>query len=818
MNLDLTLLAKKNQTIEQHTREAMDCATIILNRLGSVVQRMAEALPLDCFNKHTSSVEQVKTFITENVQFHDYGKVNPYLQEQIKSTNHHSKEKRQHAIYSYLLWLCKKEGEQGLQPTHELWYLIAYGTIKGHHNRLRLPDMTKASVKDLNDLIGDLFAWGVIDEQDKKSIRKGIARLNKTKSSEYADIALTIAKLSYSVLTLSDSIASSEIPPSDYELAVNRLIGKTISQTDLLTRINDSQTAKAVQSSSISVDETFEDQIELNDIRTLLNKKSSHAYNSSADIYVLEAPVGAGKTHSSLSLAKEIIKEKNKRKIVSVFPLNSVQAQYQETVLNEMKADEQWINVINSESLFRAPDLQYDLEELENVNKSNMWLFERSCFSSEWVITSHVRFFDTLACITRQSSLGFLSLIDSVVIIDEFQTYPPHYWEGIWNELLRLSDFLGITWIFTTGTFPVSKKQLLNAYGNRISYVLTDEENNQLFSHAKIKGRCDIITLSDEPYHTMKELSLDIMERIKEKKEFNQFLICLSFVKHAKEVFEHLSHYLPEYHVYFLCGRHSSAYKKELIRKIHEHNQPKHRQERMILVTTKTVECGMDFDFDYGFKEHDMFPSVEQLSGRINRHSLRKNGGLELFSIKRREMDIEKYFSSFRNSQAIDLMNNKAFLTLFHHLYAYNKMNVKTKQKIVDRFHHQLDYDEHEKFLRIIQSNHYTMDIYLVKSDEEAETFRSIVNSFSFGNSYAEQIIQSMKLRKELECFQMTVSLKWLMHHLRYRLVANELDGIPFYLIGDQSDPLSILDRFKVGDVSSYLEKEIEDEESYEFY
>lgn len=816
MNVDLTLPAKSDdqgyETIQEHTDNVVEVGFIILENFSSELERLCsdvgDSIPFE------SSSPSLSDFILNLLRFHDYGKVNPYFTEHIQGSFRETRE-RKHSLYSYLLWLCNEnpkldDVDEGI---FDFKNAVSFSVIVGHHGSL------KKWEKDSDNILGNSFSyhiknlydWGMLNEEEEEHLNELISILLERNVPVSDSSSLTLSKFIFSVLCISDSIASSDIQKEDYSIAVDDLLGKDIQSTDVLEMITNSDISKMVDKSKLSSTDEFSNCKEMNDVRILLNKKASAAWDKDVDIYILEAPVGTGKTMSSLSLANEIVKMEKKKKIISTFPLNSVQGQYQKNMEEDIGIKEEHMNVINSESLFKV-DFEFEKEEKnkdnpENqikISDSNLWLFERNCFSNEFLITSHVRFFETLTSITRKSSLGYLSLFNSVVVIDEFQNYPKEYWESIWSELLRMSRLFGVKWIFTTGTFPVSNSQLTSLYGEKIKYVLSDKDNTELFNHSSVKGRSDIKKLSDEVYDDAESIGHDIVESIQnqEESDFTQYIVCVSLVNTARKLYDIVSNELKDYEIQFLCGRHSNSYKKAMVEKVTQINQD--RSKKFILVTTKTVECGMDFDFDYGFKEFDMFDSVEQLSGRVNRSKKRDKGWVEVFLFDRYKMEKEKLYD--RTDESLDLLRDKNFRKLFENMYKENKLELSQKEEELIQLNKTLNYEEYKKRMTIIEDDGYITDIYFVKS-MNVDNFLKKVRSFETTGTFSDKIQQSIKLREKLEPFRMKVTTKWLKRQVDDTLIQQEVNGIVYFLLGDDEKFEEIVEVDEVLGISSYVEK-----------
>lgn len=820
MNVDKGLIAKningQTESIAQHTNNVLVVAEEILKRIKKVLNTISQKLSDEFYADEALKSEEVTNFITNLVEYHDYGKINPNFQAHING-EHKSSDERKHAVYSFLLWLVNSLNEGTISDTR---FMIAYGVIVGHHGKIKdfRRKVDSSMIENYYDYCESLTKWGAISEKEEEMVcdylelkmRKGVIL-----KDEYAFLLM---KLAFSVLVISDSIASSEISANNYKEAIEYLLFRDIGKTTINEQIKNSPIARIVEESVLTSKDDFSKAKNLKEIRILLNKKSRASFDEDANIYVLEAPVGTGKTLSSLSLASEIMEKSKKQKLISVFPLNSVQTQYQETIQNDLKIESKFIDVVNSESLF---GLEKEKEEVGfEINEANLWLFEASCLSSEFIITSHVRFFDTLTALSRKSALGFLNLKDSVVVIDEFQNYPYSYWEKIWHELNMLSDVFGVKWIFTTGTFPVSYEQLQEQYGSKTKYVLSEKENQELFSSTFVKDRCELEKLENYKNETLEETIADIIKDIKKKEEkgYTQFLICASFVKTTKEIHKFIEEeFDDEYTVYFLTGRHSREYKKEIIKRIAKHNQ--HRTDKIMLVTTKTVECGMDFDFDCGYKENDMFDSVEQLGGRVNRSNLRETASLVIFELNRKKFNKEKLY--YFTDEVFGKLKGKEFRTLYEEMYEKNRMALaKGSEEMTDLF---ADFNllNYKEAMNIIPKDGFLETIYLVRNEDKVEFEREIKeHSGTNSNSYAEKAKQSLLLRKELEKFQVTVSKYWLKKN-EGEFCEMNFEGLTYFLMVKDENMDDILEKYELvseeGIVVSFLEKDSE-EKTYEFY
>lgn len=808
------ILAKPEETLEQHTNKVIIVCEIILSRVEKVIGKFAEVIGEDFFINDSGKSEELREYIVKLCQYHDYGKVNPHFQRYIRGDWSVPTENKEHSIYSFYLWLINFVNSNPSINNRTLIkrVLIAYGVIAGHHGRLKVLKSrfaTREGILTNQKYIKKLYEWGVLDQSDVKTlmIKMKVMQSELTKNDTYTEqYLLTFSKFAYSILVNSDSIASSNITQTEYETMVNQLFFRNINDVNFDCAYNTMPVINSVNRSLISVEQDFIEMKVMNDLRTLVNKKAKDSYEEGIDIYILESPVGSGKTLSSLILVIKILYNDGKKKLINTFPLNSVQSQYVKTIVEDIGIDEEYVNVVNSESLFGAEsEFQEGQEEALRVEESNLWLFNRNCFANEIIITSHVRFFDTFTCVKRKGALGFLSLIDAIVVIDEFQNYRKEYWYQIWGELLKISKVLGTKFIFTTGTLPVSEKQILDNYGEKVKKVFTSKQNKQLFASPLIKDRCKIEMLGEGEFSSIESLKEEIVKdfRVRERQGWRQFIICMSFVEHTKQLYSLLKDEISGYYIYYLCGRHSPEYKKALIKKIKEHNN--NMEDKVILVTTKTVECGMDFDFDYGYKEFDRFDAVEQLSGRINRSNKKVGCGAKVFIWKRKKLEDEKLFEF--SEDVLEKLNNKEFVQLYEDVYQNNKIDIKSVEDYLNVLHLRCNYSEYSDKMKVIDNDNFTTDIYWVLPSEE-ERFIKTYSNLPASITFAEKVQNSIRLKKKLERFEMTVTNFWLsdMVELGY-LKELHINGVNYYIVKNEKAFIAYcVDKYKIDNVVSYIE------------
>jgi CRISPR-associated endonuclease/helicase Cas3 len=85
----------------------------------------------------------------------------------------------------------------------------------------------------------------------------------------------------------------------------------------------------------------------------------------------------------------------------------------------------------------------------------------------------------------------------------------------------------------------------------------------------------------------------------------------------------------PDWNVYHLSSHLTPRDRETILTKVHA---ALGKSQKILLVATSVVECGIDFSFDLGFREKGSMLSTIQFGGRVARHE--KNGIVYEFSFK----------------------------------------------------------------------------------------------------------------------------------------------------------------------------------------
>jgi CRISPR-associated endonuclease/helicase Cas3 len=244
-------------------------------------------------------------------------------------------------------------------------------------------------------------------------------------------------------------------------------------------------------------------------------------------------------------------------------------------------------------------------------------------------LLSHVKFFDILTGISKDDNYIFHRLANSIVIIDEIQTYSPDFWAKIVYLLDMYAKNFNIKFIVMSATLPkigkIIDSQFTFLVSNKQDYFLNPNfaQRVQIITEVrKINEPKDIYKQLKDKSTKYQNLETNDSKKVKTIIEFITKKGADEFYKHAKKVNEIFDE------IFILSGTILEPRRKEIIefiKKTHDKN--------ILLVTTQVVEAGVDIDMDIGFKEKSLVDSDEQLAGRINRNSSKEGNKLFLFCI-----------------------------------------------------------------------------------------------------------------------------------------------------------------------------------------
>jgi len=576
-------------TPDETLAEHLDCTKKYLDKIikKKHLEPLIDALIEHIDNKHSTLIKEM---FYNAIYLHDLGKMNPCFQSKKMqnplfkehegcSDSKHSFGGVVYFIDYYKPMIEKVEEDADYYRLIYILYNFSYHIAK-HHSRL-----TK-----IEEYLSDKRE----EHPEFENVKKDVALYLDKKFEFYI-----LNRLLFSLLVSSDYYATSEymakMPTDDFGL---------FSQEE---KVN-------LKSSFDAYVQKFGEPKGINKLRSEIFKEAESNLLQHLDkhIYYLEAPTGSGKTITSINLALQLLNHNNRlNKLFYIFPFNTLVEQTK-NVFDEIFEDKLKIETINSIS-----PIELESEQEENESNYTQSYISRLFFHSPAIISTHVALFNILFGTSKEDNFPLWQLANSVIILDEIQSYNNNLWWYMVEFFDKYAQLLNMKIIIMSATLP--KLDFFLEKKSNFVDLISPKKRDAFFTNDYFKSRVevDFSLLKDEP------IELEELEAFFDEIKGDYQKILFEFIKKqsARAFYEQIRK--SNENVYELSGDDNKAYRQYVINKSKEDNP-------IIIVATQVIEAGVDIDMDLGFKDISTLDSEEQFMGRINR-SCNKRGSKVYF-------------------------------------------------------------------------------------------------------------------------------------------------------------------------------------------
>lgn len=670
---------KKPETLSEHINLVNSYLLHLVDQhqLDGVIDTLVSCYLEDIKVANRDLADEIKKQFIFSVCFHDHGKINENFQaDETKMANPFFKDKinlespitTNHSALSAYIYLIKqfdeiskffKNSDQISLVTTA--YLFSYIIFKHHSSMLSDTVLetvnmdTLFALKDKKESIRFLEEYLQIfhfDINPKVLMLVGNDRAIKNcfDLSSKSTAMYGLIKLGFSLLTASDYLATNEYSTG---LATQDLGVFSKARVDQIYH-NVSEKAYRVNSPS-KINFNAQTYSELASYKFLNPTEQSGANlnilrkemgievlrnireNSDKNLFYIEAPTGGGKTNLSALAAIELLKHGQGRfnKIFYVFPFITLITQTVASLKDTLGLTGDEIIELHSKASFSEKsdnDGLYGRDKLNYIAN----LFAHYPIS----LLSHVSFFDILKTNRKDKNYLLHRLANSVVVIDEMQSYSPKHWDKIIFFIRYYAKTFNIKFILMSATLPkLDKLDFLKGEVDDFIYLLPSARE-KYFTNPNFSQRISF----EFEYFERDDLSLEELASkvIVESQLYATYdyglakpegsvytIIEFIYKQSATDFFKILrdSPFFDE--VFVLSGTVLEHRRQYIIDYLKDRNN---RGKKILLITTQVVEAGVDIDMDLGFKDRSLIDSDEQLAGRINRNVNKKNCKLFLFN------------------------------------------------------------------------------------------------------------------------------------------------------------------------------------------
>ncbi len=345
-------------------------------------------------------------------------------------------------------------------------------------------------------------------------------------------------------------------------------------------------------------------------------------------IYKLDLPTGAGKTLLSLRYGINQMNYQDKDRFFYVTSFLSVLEQnaseMREILNNDNFVLEHHSNVVDDKDEIENDDRD---DELEIVKKK----FLLDDWTSPVILTTMVQFYNSLFKGKSANITRFKSLINSVIILDEWQSIPTEFLYMTNLALNFMKIVMKTTLVLSTATQPTNASVSLD---HKLFYGNLDGENDDIienknydfsaFERVKLKIYGDINKMYG--IEDIRDLVLKNLDKSN--------LIILNTKKLVKKLYDLLKNNYEDKDLYYLTTNLTAS---DRLKKIGEIKKRLLEGDKICVVSTQLIEAGVDVDFDLVIRSLSGMDSVVQAMGRCNREGHRQSAFTYLINLDKNE-------------------------------------------------------------------------------------------------------------------------------------------------------------------------------------
>lgn len=326
-------------------------------------------------------------------------------------------------------------------------------------------------------------------------------------------------------------------------------------------------------------------QSELNRLRTEILENCLESGGEVSGLYTLTAPTGSGKTISSMAFALKHAAIHKKRRVIYVVPYNTIIEQNAEVFERMLGADSviqhhSGISYSNDEN---APDYQ-KLLATEN-------------WDAPVIVTSSVRFFESLYSNKPSSCRKLHNIAGSVIIFDEAQMIPLPY-------LIPCVEMI---------------KELVVHYG--CTAVLATATQSSLDPYFEPLRLTEIVHRPKVMYEAFRRVRFDrspgklTTEELAERLSQHEQVLC---IVNTRRKAQNLAAILED--ALHLSTTMYPQHRRQVLAEVRKRLMEGHP---CLVISTSLIEAGVDVDFPVVYRERAGLDSIVQAAGRCNRENKR---------------------------------------------------------------------------------------------------------------------------------------------------------------------------------------------------
>lgn len=735
-----------------------------------------------------------RDMLVNTISLHDIGKVNAYFQKKKLNNNLHIKNIERckysdHSLLSAIVYIdifykridnLHDISDENKKLLYNVLFLNSYA-ISRHHGDLKFFEefIEKFNTdSDFNDGYNLLTSNKIlhsetlcnqidINEEIINEIFYEVIDLKTNMSNKDFNICCFIyERLILSILYACDYYATTEFM-NGVELRDIGIISDINEFYDIYKKSTVYQSIRKYEQNFYMTKTDFSDVKDINILRNelFLDAEKNLINNIDSNIFYLEAPTGSGKSNVATNLSFKLLeKDLTKNKIIYVYPFNTL---VEQNIENFRKIFCKEKNIFNKISVINSTvPVKMDLSSISNEEEVGLEYYKRALLNRQFlnypmILTTHVSLFNFMFGENKENIFPMYQLANSIIVLDEIQSYKNTIWGEIITFLTMYSKLLNIKFIIMSATLP--DLDLLSLCPGTTVKLINDRE--KYFSNPMFRNRVSVDYSFLNSTNVFDDLYNHVIEKSYEKKN-----ILIEFIT-KKTAYEFYNKLIDDENVLceveLMTGDDNIAERERILNKITNNTN----DNGIILVATQVVEAGVDIDMDIGYKDISLFDSEEQFLGRINRSCKKQNCVVFFFNLDsantiyrgdiRINEDItlkEEYIREIlKNKNCYDYYN-----IVIERLKSYtNKLNSNNIESFYREQVRELDFAEISNHMKLIKDDNNKLSIYLsseltlngeiLNGDEIWEKYKEILNDIDM--DYSEKRVKLSQVRGKMNNF-----------------------------------------------------------------
>ncbi|MFA6723150.1 MAG: CRISPR-associated helicase Cas3' [Lentisphaeria bacterium] len=311
-------------------------------------------------------------------------------------------------------------------------------------------------------------------------------------------------------------------------------------------------------------------------------------------VYTLNVPTGGGKTLTSMAFAMRHRRANQLNRIIMAIPYNAI---IEQTAASYKKIfGEKW--VLEHHSAFELADRP-------------TWRLAAENWDMPIIVTTNVQFFESLLKSSASRLRKLHNICGSVIILDEAQMLPREHLHALMTVLRSLVRDFGCSLVLCSATIPCLEGNI---------------HQSALFTLEGLPQVTDLIAEPDKLAASLRRTEIshlgekEVAEIAAELDKQAQALCIVNNKKDCQKLFEQLT----ASEKVMLSGNMCPADRQKRLAEVIFALKS---GQRLVLVATSLVECGVDLDFPVVFRELAGIDSIAQAAGRCNREGRAKLPG-----------------------------------------------------------------------------------------------------------------------------------------------------------------------------------------------